>query len=615
MTPKLKKQLQKIILSALTYILALSLPLPPMYQLSLFIVAYLIVATDILKKSWRNIRNGQIFDENFLMSIATFGAFALREYAEAVAVMLFFEIGEFFQSYAVNRSRKSISELMNIRPDSANLLQNGECIVVDPQDVKVGDTIVINPGERIPLDGIVTEGNSGVDTSALTGESLPREVSKGGSIMSGCINLNGVLKVKVTSQYSDSTVAKILDLVENASSKKAEVENFITKFARWYTPSVVIIATFLAILPPLLLGDSFQTWIYRAITFLVISCPCALVISIPLSFFGGIGAASRCGILVKGSCYLEALADSKYIVFDKTGTLTKGNFKVVEIVSPKLTSEKLLELAAHAESHSSHPIGASIIKAYGKRLSAHRIKNLSETRGLGIEAEIDQQHITLGSKKIMQQLKIKVPSVNTPGTVVYVAINQEYAGHILITDEIKADSLQAIRELKQQGIVKTIMLTGDRKNIGEHIGKELGLDQVYAELLPADKVNKIEELLQSSSTLGKLIFVGDGINDAPVLARSDIGIAMGGIGSDAAIEAADIVIMTDEPSKIVTAIKISQKTLRIARQNIVFAIGIKLLVLGLGAFGYASIWAAVFADVGVSVIAILNAIRALSLPK
>ena len=615
MTPKLKKQLQKIILSALTYILALSLPLPPLYQLSLFIVAYLIVATDILKKSWRNIRNGQVFDENFLMSIATFGAFALREYAEAVAVMLFFEIGEFFQSYAVNRSRKSISELMNIRPDSANLLQNGECIVVDPQDVKVGDTIVINPGERIPLDGIVTEGNSGVDTSALTGESLPREVSKGGSIMSGCINLNGVLKVKVTSQYSDSTVAKILDLVENASSKKAEVENFITKFARWYTPSVVIIATFLAILPPLLLGDSFQTWIYRAITFLVISCPCALVISIPLSFFGGIGAASRCGILVKGSCYLEALADSKYIVFDKTGTLTKGNFKVVEIVSPKLTSEKLLELAAHAESHSSHPIGASIIKAYGKRLSAHRIKNLSETRGLGIEAEIDQQHITLGSKKIMQQLKIKVPSVNTPGTVVYVAINQEYAGHILITDEIKADSLQAIRELKQQGIVKTIMLTGDRKNIGEHIGKELGLDQVYAELLPADKVNKIEELLQSSSTLGKLIFVGDGINDAPVLARSDIGIAMGGIGSDAAIEAADIVIMTDEPSKIVTAIKISQKTLRIARQNIVFAIGIKLLVLGLGAFGYASIWAAVFADVGVSVIAILNAIRALSLPK
>ena len=615
MTPKLKKQLQKIILSALTYILALSLPLPPLYQLSLFIVAYLIVATDILKKSWRNIRNGQVFDENFLMSIATFGAFALREYAEAVAVMLFFEIGEFFQSYAVNRSRKSISELMNIRPDSANLLQNGECIVVDPQDVKVGDTIVINPGERIPLDGIVTEGNSGVDTSALTGESLPREVSKGDNVMSGCINLNGVLKVKVTSQYSDSTVAKILDLVENASSKKAEVENFITKFARWYTPSVVIIAIFLAILPPLLLGDSFQTWIYRAITFLVISCPCALVISIPLSFFFLIGAASRCGILVKGSCYLEALADSKYIVFYKTGTLTKGNFKVVEIVSPKLTSEKLLELAAHAESHSSHPIGASIIKAYGKRLSAHRIKNLSETRGLGIEAEIDQQHITLGSKKIMQQLKIKVPSVNTPGTVVYVAINQEYAGHILITDEIKADSLQAIRELKQQGIVKTIMLTGDRKNIGEHIGKELGLDQVYAELLPADKVNKIEELLQSSSTLGKLIFVGDGINDAPVLARSDIGIAMGGIGSDAAIEAADIVIMTDEPSKIVTAIKISQKTLRIARQNIVFAIGIKLLVLGLGAFGYASIWAAVFADVGVSVIAILNAIRALSLPK
>ena len=615
MTPKLKKQLQKIILSALTYILAFSLPLPPLYQLSLFVVAYLIVATDILKKSWRNIRNGQVFDENFLMSIATFGAFALREYAEAVAVMLFFEIGEFFQSYAVNRSRKSISELMNIRPDSANLLQNGECIVVNPQDVKVGATIVINPGERIPLDGIVTEGNSGVDTSALTGESLPREVSKGDNVMSGCINLNGVLKVKVSNLYSDSTVAKILDLVENASSKKAEVENFITKFARWYTPIVVIIAAFLAILPPLLLGDSFQTWIYRAITFLVISCPCALVISIPLSFFGGIGAASRCGILVKGSCYLEALADSKYIVFDKTGTLTKGNFKVVEIVSPNLPPEKLLEMAAHAESHSSHPIGVSIIKAYGKRLYPHRIKNLSETRGLGIEAEIDQQHVTIGSQKIMQQLKIKIPNIDASGTVVYIAINHKYAGYILITDELKTDSLQAIHDLRQQGIIKTIMLTGDRKNIGDHIGKELGIDNVYAELLPADKVRKIEELLQSSSTLGKLIFVGDGINDAPVLARSDIGVAMGGIGSDAAIEAADIVIMTDEPYKIVTAIKISQKTLRIARQNIVFAIGVKLLVLGLGAFGYASIWAAVFADVGVSFIAILNAIRALSIPK
>ena len=615
MTPKLKKQLRKIILSALTYILALSLPLSPLYQLLIFIVAYLIVATDILKKSWRNIRNGQVFDENFLMSIATFGAFALREYAEAVAVMLFFEIGEFFQSYAVNRSRKSISALMNIRPDSANLLQNGECVVVDPQDVKVGDIIVINPGERIPLDGVVTEGSSGIDTSALTGESLPREVSKGDSVMSGCININGVLKVKVSSLYTDSTVAKVLDLVENASSKKAEVENFITKFARWYTPSVVIIAALLAVLPPLLLGDSFETWVYRALTFLVISCPCALVISIPLSFFGGIGAASRCGILVKGSCYLEALADSKYVVFDKTGTLTKGNFKVVEIVSPTLAPEKLLELAAHAESHSSHPIATSIIKAYGHRISARRVTHLSETRGLGIEADIDGQHITVGSKKIMQQLNIKVPAVNAPGTVIYVALDHQYAGYILITDELKADSLKAVRELKQQGIVKTIMLTGDRKNIGEHIGKELGLDQVYAELLPADKVQKIEELLQQSSTLGKLIFVGDGINDAPVLARSDIGIAMGGIGSDAAIEAADIVIMTDEPSKIATAIKISQKTLRIARENIVFAIGVKLLVLGLGAFGYASIWAAVFADVGVSVIAILNAVRALSLPK
>ena len=615
MNKKLRRLLHKILASALVYIAALALPLPPAGKIVLFVVAYFIVGFDILKKSFRNISNGQIFDENFLMSIATAGAFALREYAEAVAVMLFFQIGEFFQSYAVNQSRKSIADLMDIRPDSANLLKDGKIETVSPEKVSVGDTILVRPGERIPLDGTVFRGCSGIDTSALTGESMPREVETGDTVISGCINLNGLLKIKVTNRYGDSTVAKILDLVENAGTKKADIENFITRFARWYTPAVVIIAALLAILPPLFFSGGFHTWVYRAITFLVISCPCALVISIPLSFFGGIGAASKCGILIKGSCYLEALADADCIVFDKTGTLTKGNFRVVEINSPTLGSEELLKLAAHAEAHSTHPIAVSIKEAYGKKINLRRIKNLSETRGLGIEAEVDGQHVIVGSNKIMNALGISIPRITKPGTVIFIAIDKDYAGYILIADELKEDAATALSALKASGIRQAVMLTGDRRSIGENIGRRLGMDLVYAELLPADKVHKVEELLASPHRRGKLVFVGDGINDAPVLARSDIGIAMGGIGSDAAIEAADIVIMTDEPSKINTAMRISRQTLKIARENIVFAIGVKLLVLGLGALGLASIWAAVFADVGVSVIAILNAIRALSLSK
>lgn len=615
MNKKLRRLLHKILTSALVYIAALALPLSPAGKITLFVVAYFIVGSDILKKSFRNIRNGQIFDENFLMSIATAGAFALREYAEAVAVMLFFQIGEFFQSYAVNQSRKSITDLMNIRPDSANLLKDGKIETVSPEKVSVGDTILVRPGERIPLDGTVSRGSSSIDTSALTGESMPREVETGDAVISGCINRNGLLEIKVTSRYGDSTVAKILDLVENAGTKKADIENFITRFARWYTPAVVIIAALLAILPPLFSGGGFHTWVYRSITFLVISCPCALVISIPLSCFGGIGAASKCGILIKGSCYLEALADADCIVFDKTGTLTKGNFSVVEINSPTLSSEELLKLAAHAEAHSTHPIAVSIKEAYGKKINLRRIKNLSEIRGLGIEAEIDGQHIIVGNNKIMNALGISIPSITKPGTVIFIAIDKDYAGYILIADKLKEDAATALSALKSNGISQAVMLTGDRRSIGENIGRLLGMDLVYAELLPADKVHKVEELLASPHRHGKLVFVGDGINDAPVLARSDIGIAMGGIGSDAAIEAADIVIMTDEPSKIATAMRISRQTLKIARENIVFAIGIKLLVLGLGALGLASIWAAVFADVGVSVIAILNAIRALSLSK
>lgn len=615
MNKKLRRLLHKILTSALVYIAALALPLPPAGKIALFVIAYFIVGFDILKKSFRNIRNGQIFDENFLMSIATAGAFALREYAEAVAVMLFFQIGEFFQSYAVNQSRKSIADLMDIRPDSANLLKDGKIETVSPEKVSVGDTILVRPGERIPLDGTVSRGSSGIDTSALTGESMPREVETGDTVISGCINLNGLLEIKVTSRYGDSTVAKILDLVENAGTKKADIENFITRFARWYTPAVVIIAALLAVLPPLFSGGGFHTWVYRAITFLVISCPCALVISIPLSFFGGIGAASKCGILIKGSCYLEALADADCIVFDKTGTLTKGNFRVVEINSPTLGSEELLKLAAHAEAHSTHPIAVSIKEAYGKKINLRRIKNLSEARGLGIEAEVDGQHIIVGSNKIMNALGISIPRITKPGTVIFIAVDKDYAGYILIADELKEDAAAALSALKSNGVRQAVMLTGDRRSIGENIGRRLGMDLVYAELLPADKVHKVEELLASPHRRGKLVFVGDGINDAPVLARSDIGIAMGGIGSDAAIEAADIVIMTDEPSKIAAAMRISRQTLKIARENIVFAIGIKLLVLGLGALGLASIWAAVFADVGVSVIAILNAIRALSLSK
>lgn len=614
MNKSLKRLLRRIIAAAIIYILALLLPISFSLQLSLFITSYLIVGYSILLKAYRNILRGQVFDENFLMALATLGAFAISEYSEAIAVMLFYQVGEFFQSYAVNKSRKSIAALMDIRPDYANVIRNSETLTVSPGEVAVGETILIKPGERIPLDATVLSGFSSIDTSALTGESLPRDVAPGDAVISGCINLNGVLTAKVNSLMADSTVSKILELVENASSKKAEVENFITKFARYYTPVVVIIAAFLAFVPPLLFSDtSFSDWVYRAITFLVISCPCALVISIPLSFFGGLGAASKCGILIKGSCYLEALAQTGIIVFDKTGTLTKGNFKVTELKPHSLSPQRLLELAAYAEAYSHHPIAQSIQKAYGQPLQLEKIENIKEIQGKGIKAQIEGQTIYAGNQKLMQELGLNIDKGIPAGTIVHITVAKEYAGYILIADEIKEDAINAIPLLKSHGISQTIMLTGDHRSIAEETAQKLGLDQVYSELLPADKVEKIEQLLTSLEYGKKLAFVGDGINDAPVLARADIGIAMGGIGSDAAIEAADIVIMTDEPSKIATAIRIAKGTLKIARQNIIFAIGVKLLVLGLGALGEVSIWAAVFADVGVSVIAILNAIRALYL--
>ena len=611
MTKSLKKQLIKIIIAALLFAGAF-FPLPQIIELALLVAAYLIVGTPILLKAARNIRNGQIFDENFLMTIATFGAFALQEYTEAVAVMLFFQVGEFFQSYAVNKSRKSIAALMDIRPDYAHIKRGKELITVSPEEVKLGEIIIVQPGERIPLDGTIIKGNASLNTSALTGESLPRDVSKGENVLSGSVNLNGVIEIKTTSVFSDSTVSRILDLVENAGSKKAQIEAFITRFARYYTPTVVIIALALAFLPPLL-GSTLglKEWIYRAITFLVISCPCALVISIPLSFFAGMGAASRCGVLVKGGNYLEALSRAEIFVFDKTGTLTKGNFKVTNITAFIGSKETLLQNAAKVEAYSHHPIAASIKQAYDRKIDVKDISDVEEIAGCGIKAKINNQEISVGNKKILDKFGIAEPKIEKDGTILYVLYGNKLAGYIKIEDEIKTDSAQTISLLKAHGIKETVMLTGDRKEIGHKIGKKLGLDTVHAELLPIDKVSKIEQLLSKKSANGQLVFIGDGINDAPVLARSDIGIAMGGIGSDAAVEAADIVIMTDEPSKIISALKIAKKTIFIAKENIVFAIGVKLLVLALGALGYASIWAAVFADVGVSVIAILNAVRLL----
>lgn len=608
------KRLWRIIIGAAVLATAVLLSLNNEWlQIALFIISYIIVGGDVVKRAVKNIFKGQVFDENFLMSIATIGAFFIGEYPEGVAVMLFYQVGELFQSYAVGKSRKSIASLMDIRPDYANVKKGDELVKVDPDEVQIGDIIVIKAGEKIPLDGKVIEGSSMIDTSALTGESVPREVEVGSDILSGCININGVITAEVTKEFGESTVSKILDLVENASSKKSNSEQFITKFARYYTPVVVIIAVFLAIIPPLVIdGATFSDWIYRALAFLVVSCPCALVISIPLSFFGGIGGASKKGVLVKGSNYLEALAETEIVVFDKTGTLTKGVFNVQEIHPEGVSKEELLELTAHAESYSNHPISLSLKRAYSKEIDNGRISDVEEISGHGVIATVDGKKVMAGNIKLMKMMDIPYFKGELIGTIVHVAVNNKYIGYIVIADEVKEDSAQAIKELKAANIKQTVMLTGDNKSIGSKVAKELGLDKVYAELLPADKVEKLEELFSQKSKKGKLAFVGDGINDAPVLARADIGIAMGSLGSDAAIEAADVVIMTDEPSKIATAMKISKKTLKIAHQNIVFAIGIKIIVLILSAFGITTMWAAIFADVGVTIIAVLNAFRALN---
>ncbi len=609
----MKKRLIKIIISTILFLIAIIINFNNIFiNNAIYIISYLIVGIEILRKAIRNIIRGKVFDENFLMTIATIGAFGIGEFPEAVAVMLFYQIGELFQSYAVNKSRKSISNLMDIRPDFANVEKNGKIEKVDPDDVKVGEIIIVKPGEKIPLDGYIIEGNSSLDTKALTGEIIPKDVKKGEEVLSGCINLNGVIKIKVTKEYEQSTVSKILDLVENATNKKSKSENFTTKFARYYTPIVVILAVILAILPPLIIkGEVFSVWIYRALSFLVVSCPCALVISIPLSFFGGIGGASRMGILIKGSNYLEQLANTEMIVFDKTGTLTEGVFEVQKIEAINISKEELIEITAYAENYSNHPISLSIKKLYNKKIDEKQIVRAEELSGLGIDAKIGDKDVLVGNEKLMNEKNIKYIKSNDIGTVLYIGINGKFAGNIVISDKIKKDSGIAIKELKKNNIKQIIMLTGDKKEVGESVAKELGLDKVYTELLPDGKVEKVENLLKEKSEKGKLAFVGDGINDAPVLAISDIGIAMGGLGSDAAIEAADIVLMTDEPSKIVDAINLSKKTMRIVRENIIFAIFVKVLVLILTAIGISTMWEAVFADVGVSVIAIINALRVL----
>lgn len=609
---KQKKLLVKIIAALLLFVAAIFCDDLKIVQAALFLLSYFLVGWPILQKAVKNLFYGQVFDENFLMAIATVGAFALGEYSEGVAVMLFYQIGEFFQNYAVNKSRKSISGLMDIRPDYANLTKGKKVERVAPEEVKPGDVIMVTSGEKIPLDGEVVRGNSLVDTSAITGEAVPREVSVGDDVVSGCVNLSGVLYIKVSREFGQSTVAKILDLVENASSKKAPVEQFITKFARYYTPAVVISAVLIAAVPPLL-GSSigFGGWIYRALTFLVISCPCALVISVPLSFFGGIGAASRNGILVKGSNYLQALAEAGIAVFDKTGTLTRGVFEVAEICAQECSDDELLFWAASAGSFSNHPVSVSIRRAWNRRLEADKISDFEELSGRGVRAKVEGITVAVGNKRLMAEEKTAVPEVFGGGTVVFVARGGRCAGWIRIADELKADSAAAIAELKQLGIKKTVMLSGDRKASAEETAEKIGIDEVFAELLPAQKVEAVECLLAQKPGNEKLIYTGDGINDAPVLARADIGIAMGGVGSDAAVEAADIVIMTDEPSKIPQAVKISKQTQKIVKQNIVFALGIKFGVLALGVVGMATMWEAVFADVGVSVLAILNSLRTL----
>lgn len=615
MTRKQKRLLLRIIVATILFISGKVFSVQEPIEIGIFLVCYTVVGWDIIWKAITNILHGQVFDENFLMTIATLGALILGEYSEGVAVMLFYQVGEWFQSYAVSKSRKSIASLMDIRPDYANIEQDGKLIQVDPDEVPIGSSIIVKPGERIPLDGTIIKGSSSLDTSALTGESMPREALPGMDVISGCINQTGILTIRTIKEFGESTVAKILDLVENASDKKGKTENFITRFARYYTPAVVFAALALALLPPLITGQDFGTWVYRALTFLVISCPCALVISIPLSFFGGIGGASKIGVLVKGSNYLESLASAETVVFDKTGTLTKGAFAVSELHPVNVQKERLLELAAYAEDYSTHPISLSIKKAYGKKINSNRISSVQEIPGHGVCAVIDGKSVLAGNAKLMEKENIRYTDSSSIGTVIYLACDRKYLGCIVIEDELKPDAQKAVDLLKDEGIRKTVMLTGDSDAVGKKVANRLGLDQAYTELLPADKVERVEELLAQKSEKGKLLFVGDGINDAPVLARADVGIAMGGLGSDAAIEAADVVLMTDEPSKIASVMKIARKTLRIANQNIIFALGIKFIVLILGAFGYANMWAAVFADVGVSVIAILNAIRAMRVRK
>ncbi len=613
----MRKKGIKIILSLVLFIIAIIIQFKNEYVNNIiFVISYIIVGFEILKKAVRNIFRGKVFDENFLMSVATLGAFVIGELPEAVAVMLFYQIGELFQSYAVDKSRKSIASLMDIRPDYANLYKNDKIEKISPDEVKIGDIIIVKPGEKVPLDGYIIEGRTTLDTKALTGESLPKEIKEGEEVVSGCINLDRVIKINVTKEYGESTVSKILDLVENASSKKSKSENFITKFAKYYTPIVVVIALILAIFPPLIIkGATFSDWVYRALSFLVVSCPCALVISIPLSFFGGIGGASKMGVLVKGSNYLEALANTEITVFDKTGTLTKGVFELQKINAIDISEEKLLKIVAYAENFSNHPISKSIKKAYNKPIEESQIKDYQEISGLGISVKIDEKNVLVGNEKLMQKEQIDFEKSIDIGTILYVAIQGKYVGYILISDKIKDDSKYTIEQLKKNNIKQTIMLTGDRKDVGENVAKQIGIDKVYTELLPDGKVQKIEELLKNKSEKGKLAFIGDGINDAPVLALADIGIAMGGLGADSAIEAADIVIMTDEPSKIINAIKLSKKTMRIVKQNIVFAIFIKIAVLILTAFGLSTMWEAVFADVGVSIIAIINALRVLRVKK
>ena len=613
----MKKDLIKIIIALILFLIAIIINFNnELINNTIFVISYIIVGIEIIKKAIRNIFRGKVFDENFLMTVATIGAFTIGEFPEAVAVMLFYQVGELFQSYAVDKSRKSISSLMDIRPDYANAQRNGKIEKIAPEEVKIGETIVVKPGEKVPLDGIILEGKSSLDTKALTGESLPKDVAEGEEILSGTINLTGVIKIEVTKKYGESTVSKILDLVENASSKKSKSENFITKFAKYYTPIVVIIAVVLAIVPPIIIKDTtFSDWIYRALSFLVVSCPCALVISIPLSFFGGIGGASKIGILIKGSNYLEQLANTEIVVFDKTGTLTKGVFEVQKVESIGITKEELLKLTAYAENYSNHPISLSVKKAYNKEIDEKQIINTQELPGLGIEAKIEEKDVLVGNEKLMKEKQINYTKCNDIGTILYVAINKKYSGYILIADKIKDDSIKTIQNLKKNNVKHTVMLTGDRKNVGESVAKQLGIDKVYTELLPNGKVEKVQELLKEKTSKGKLAFVGDGINDAPVLAISDIGIAMGGLGSDSAIESADIVLMTDEPSKIVDAIRLSRRTMKIVKENIIFAIFIKILVLILSAIGLSTMWEAVFADVGVSVIAIINALRVLRVKR